>query len=132
MKTLGLKISTLAFLGFIISTNSSFSQEGIVNINQDKKIETLLNLKKNINKRENNSDRYKIQIYNGNRLGAQTAQKEFKELFADWKSTDIYEPPNFKIWVGNFRTRLEADRALKRIKKEFSSAFIFKPLKKKD
>ncbi|WNH08929.1 SPOR domain-containing protein [Thalassobellus suaedae] len=132
MKILSLKISALAFLGFIIPTTSSFSQEGTVNLNQDKKIETLLNLKKEINKSENNSDRYKIQIYNGNRSGAQTAQKEFKESFTDWASTDTYEPPNFKIWVGNFRTRLEADRALKRIKIKFPSAFIFKPLKKKD
>jgi len=132
MKKLSLKISALAFLGFILSSTYSFSQEGIVSLNQDQKIETLLNLKKEINKSENNSDRYKIQIYNGNRSGAQTAQKEFKESFADWKSTDTYEPPNFKIWVGNFRTRLEADRALKRIKRKFPSAFIFKPLKKKD
>tara|TARA_R110002050_G_scaffold57866_2_gene130139 strand:+ start:4501 stop:4899 length:399 start_codon:yes stop_codon:yes gene_type:complete len=132
MKILSLKISALAFLVFITLTTSSFSQEGTISLNQDKKIETLLNIKKEINKSENNSDRYKIQIYNGNRFGAQTAQKEFKESFADWSSTDRYEAPNFKIWVGNFRTRLEADRALKRIKRKFPSAFIFKPLKKKD
>ncbi|MFI1771070.1 SPOR domain-containing protein [Thalassobellus citreus] len=132
MKTLSLKISALAILVFIISTTSSYSQEGTVSLDQDKKIETLLNLKKEINKLENNSDRYKIQIYNGNRSGAQAAQKKFKESFSDWNSTDSYESPNFKIWVGNFRTRLEADRALKRIKSKFPSAFIFKPLKKKD
>ncbi|MFI1744460.1 SPOR domain-containing protein [Thalassobellus sediminis] len=132
MKILSLKISALAFLCCIIPTTSIFSQEGTLSLNQDKKIETLLDLKKEINKNENDSDRYKIQIYNGNRLGAQTAQKEFKESFKDWSSTDKYEEPNFKVWVGNFRTRLEADRALKRIKTKFPSAFIFKPLKKKD
>lgn len=129
MKILSLKISTLVVLIFFTSTTLSFSQEGIVNINQDKKITELLNLKKDMNKNEEDSNRYKIQIYNGNRAGAKAAQQEFNESFADWSSTDTYEPPNFKIWVGSFRTRLEADRALKRIKKTFPSAFIFKPKK---
>ena len=34
---------------------------------------------------------------------------------------------NYKIWVGNFKTRLEADRALVKIKRKFSNAFYFKP-----
>lgn len=127
MKTLSLKISTLAFLGFIVSTTCSFAQEGSVTVNQDKKIETLLNLKKEMNRNENDSNLYKIQIYSGNRSSAQAAQKEFSESFADWHPSIQYETPNFKIWAGNFRTRLEADRALKRIKRKFPSAFIFKP-----
>ncbi|RED48713.1 SPOR domain-containing protein [Seonamhaeicola aphaedonensis] len=112
---------------FLIFTVTSFAQQGQVDINQDHKIDHLLNVKKELNKTENSSDRYKIQIYNGNRSGAYAAQKEFHEIFSDWKSRIEYESPNFKIWAGNFRTRLEADRALKRIKKEFPSAFIFKP-----
>ena len=132
MKVLSLKIGVLVILTFFVSTTSSYSQEGIVTVNQDRKITELLNLKKEMNKNEEDSNRYKIQIYNGNRVGANAAQKEFNESFSDWKSTDTYEPPNFKIWVGNFRSRLEADRALKRIKNKFPSAFIFKPKKEKD
>lgn len=113
-------------LSLIISF-SSYAQQGHVTVNQDPKIDNLLSVKKEFNKTENSSDRYKIQIYNGNRSGAYAAQKEFHEIFSDWKSRIEYESPNFKIWAGNFRTRLEADRALKRIKKEFPSAFIFKP-----
>ena len=43
-----------------------------------------------------------------------------------------FETPNYKVWVGNFETRLEADRALRRIKRKFANAFIFKPKKEKD
>lgn len=131
MKVLSLKISVLVILSFFMSTTYSLSQEGIITVNQDKKITELLNLKKEMNKNEKDSDRYKIQIYNGNRAGAKAAQIEFSESFADWRSTDTYEPPNFKVWVGNFRSRIEADRALKRIKRKFPSAFIFKPKKDK-
>ncbi|TYA74541.1 SPOR domain-containing protein [Seonamhaeicola marinus] len=117
---------------FIVFTASVFAQEGQVTVNQDRNIDVLLNIKKQLNKTENSADRYKIQIYNGSRSGAYAAQKEFHESFSDWRSRIEYESPNFKIWAGNFRTRLEADRALKRIKKKFPSAFIFKPKKEKN
>lgn len=107
------------------------AQEGHVTINQDKNISNLLALKKEINRDEKVSNRYKIQIYNGNRASALAAQKEFRSKYADWYSKIIFDTPNFKIWAGNFRTRLEADRALKSIKKNFPSAFIFKPKKGK-
>ncbi|WP_298532692.1 SPOR domain-containing protein [uncultured Algibacter sp.] len=116
---------------FSLVSTSIAAQEGQVTINQDKSISTLLELKKEMNKNENDSDRYKIQIYSGGRTQAKDAQNDFSKLFTDWKPTMQFEAPNFKIWAGNFRTRIEADRALKRIKKEFPSAFIFKPKKER-
>ena len=59
--------------------------------------------------------------------GAKNAESRYKLNFKDWKSSMEYETPNYKIWVGSFRTSLEADRALKTIRKEFNGAFIFKP-----
>ena len=112
---------------FALTISYTNAQDGNVVINQDKNITTLLELKKNMS--DEDSARYKIQIYNGNRQGAYKAQSEFNASFTDWKSSIHFEQPNFKIWIGSFRTRLEADRALKKIKKEFSSAFIFKPKK---
>ena len=38
-----------------------------------------------------------------------------------------YETPNYKIWVGNFRTQLEADRELRLLRKHFPNAFSLKP-----
>lgn len=100
-------------------------------INQDEKITKLLNIKKEMNRDETDSRRYKIQIYSGNRSGAQSAQTEFSNTYTQWRPVMHYETPNFKVWAGNFSTRLEADRALQKIKRTFSSAFIFKPKKKK-
>lgn len=132
MKNLRLKIRLSITTCFLAFSALSFAQQGEVTVNQDKNIDVLLNVKKQLNRTENSSDRYKIQIYNGSRSGAYDAQKEFHEYFSDWRSRIEYESPNFKIWAGNFRTRLEADRALKRVKKKFPSAFIFKPKKEKD
>lgn len=134
MNSLKLKnITFIIFCYLLFTVDYSFAQQGQVTINQDKNIPNLLALKKELNKDENTSDRYKIQIYNGNRAGAESAQKEYYSIYTQWRSSLEFElPRNYKIWVGSFRTRLEADRALKRIKKNFPSAFIFKPKKKKN
>ena len=101
--------------------NTIEAQDGVVTVNQDKDIETLLRLKKDVNRTLVN---YRIQIYRGNRHGAEKARTEFRNVFSDWKSDMLFHTPNYKIWVGAFKTRLETDRALVRIKKEFKDAFI--------
>lgn len=127
MKTLQLKLLVLGFIGAFFITNISSAQQGAVSVNQDKKITTLLDIRKDMNKTESDTDRYRIQIYNGNRSGAYAAQDEFKSKFSKWDLTVVYEQPNFKTWAGNFRTKIEADRALKEVKQTFPNAFIFKP-----
>ncbi|WP_418602407.1 SPOR domain-containing protein [Hwangdonia sp.] len=129
MNGLKLKINLFFVISFMLCGASGFAQEGHITINQDKNISNLLALKKELNKDEDTPDRYKIQIYNGSRAGATSAQKELHSSYNDWHSKIVFDTPNFKIWAGNFRTRLEADRALKRIKKNFPNAFIFKPKK---
>ncbi len=119
----GCKFLILTFLFSVLSTNTIEGQSGVVTINQDKEIETLLRLKKDVNRTLVN---YRIQIFNGNRHGAEKAQLEFVNVFSDWKPSMKFQTPNYKIWVGSFKTRLEADRALLRIKREFRNAFIIK------
>lgn len=121
------KFKGIILISFFLLFLNSMAQEGTIIINQDKEIEALLEIKKDI---ESSSDRYKIQIFSGaSRNAAETARKKFYENYADLPSSIEYETPNYKIWVGNFRNRLEADRALLRIKKTFLNAFIFKPKK---
>jgi len=132
MKLLNLK--TIGKFAFYLMLSLSFcnAQEGNVIINHDKKIIQLLDLKKEINTSEKSSDRYKIQIYSGDRTTARSKRSKFMNTYNEWRSTLVYETPNYKIWIGSFRTRLEADRALKTIKHKFPSAFIFKPKKEKE
>jgi len=113
----------LIFLGLSYQINA---QEGKVSIDQEKDITTLLEFKKDLN----TVDLYKIQVYQGNRSGAEEAKTNFENTFNEWPISMEYETPNYKIWVGNFRSRLEADKALIKIKKNYANAFIFKPKKK--
>ena len=114
---------------FSVCIHSSYAQVGVVNINQSEEIDRLLKLKKEVNKEATN---YKIQIYNGTRSSANKTRTEFIQTFNEWPVKMIFETPNYKIWVGDFKTRLEADRALLKIKKKFHNAFIFKPKKQTD
>ncbi len=76
------------------------------------------------------SSSYKIQLFYGNLNEAHKVLGKFKTTYGDmWSSKIKFETPNYKVWVGNYRNRLEADRALMRIQTKFPSAFIFKPKK---
>lgn len=104
--------------------------EASVTISQDPKIKMLLDIKSKMEKNGDFSDRYKIQLYYGNLNKANDIMNKSKSNFKKWTTSIKWETPNYKVWLGNFRTRLEADRALKEIHGKFPSAFIFKPGKK--
>ena len=110
----------------IISLYSTtlFGQNGNIEINQSNKLDSIIKLKKELNSKIQN---LKIQIYSGDRDNAEQMIKEFIEIFNDTTADVIYETPNYKVWVGNYYTQLEADKRLIEIRKKFRSAFIFRP-----
>ena len=114
----------ILFIGFLISIYPIFGQNGSVSINQSKRLDSVINLKKELNSKIQN---LRIQIYNGDRENAEQIIKEFIEVFNDTLADVIYETPNYKVWVGNYYTQLEADKKLIEIRKKFMSAFIFRP-----
>jgi hypothetical protein len=132
MKVLNFKTVGATLFCLVSMVTICYSQQGSITINQDADIDRLLAIKKQMNTSESASDRYKIQVYSGNRSEAEKSRSKLRNTYNQWKTSLVYETPNYKIWVGNFRTRLEADRALKKIKSKFPSAFIFKPKKEKE
>ena len=124
----------IAFITVLLFASSQFclAQEGNLSINQDQKIDKLLTIKKEMNTSETDSERYKIQIYSGNRAGAEKAKTKINSKMSDLPSILEFETPNYKIWVGNFRNKLEADRTLLKVQNEFPNAFVFKPKKDKE
>ena len=101
-----------------------FGQNGNIEINQSNKLDSIIKLKKELNSKIQN---LRIQIYSGDRDNAELMIKEFIEIFNDTTADVIYETPNYKVWVGNYYTQLEADKKLIEIRKKFRSAFIFRP-----
>lgn len=73
---------------------------------------------------------YRIRIFLDNRQDAREAseqtQKRFHVLFPEYETYRNYIYPNFKVTIGDFRTKTEAKIALGRIAKYFPSSFIVK------
>ena len=115
-------VFTLLFLGFYLPTQSQN-----ITVNQDSKFEQLLSEKRKINTSLNINDSYKIQIFNGGSENAKKTLNEFKQIFSDIDATIIFNTPNYKVWVGNFKTRIEAERYLNEIKKKYKNVLLIKP-----
>ena len=107
-----------------LSYTTLIGQNGNIEINQSNKLDSIIKLKKELNSKIQN---LRIQIFSGDRDNAEQIIKEFIEIFNDTTADIIYETPNYKVWVGNYYTQLEADKRLLEIRKKFRSAFIFRP-----
>ena len=81
MKQIHYKSSIVLMITALFSFTNILAQQGTIEINQDKQIDVLLKAKKDVNASEAN---YKIQIYSGNRPGADKAQMEFRNSFNEW------------------------------------------------
>ncbi len=100
------------------------AQDGKVSINVDKNVLRLMAIKKEIHKAQSS---IKIQIYSGSRRNAEAKLMQFNLDFPEISAVMVYETPNYKIWSGDFRTQLEADRALIKVRKTYKEAFSFRP-----
>jgi hypothetical protein len=110
----------------VLFSGEILAQEGVVSIQKSLEIDRVLTLKKELNK---DQGFIKIQVYSGNRMGAEKALAKFQDDFPSNVVEMKYETPNYKIWAGKFRTQLEADRELRLVKKSFPNAFSLKPKK---
>jgi len=121
-----LKIKHLIVTLFLSAFFNLYAQEATVNIDQPEAINKLLEYKKDIKTVEI----YKIQVFQSNNPNkAQSAKTRFKQKYNQWPVSLEFNTPNYKVWVGKFRDRLEADRALLILKKDYMNAFIFQPKK---
>lgn len=127
MRILNIRNSLFCTIFLLTFSFSGFSQNGQVNIQQNELIPELLELKSQLTRDGKLGDRYQIQLYYGDNSSASEVIKDFRDKYESWPSQIVYETPNYKVWVGNFRTRLEADRALIKVKQHFPAAFIPKP-----
>jgi len=117
-------ISTILFAIFF--SLKSNAQEGTVSIEQDDKIEKLLKERKRLLSNGELKTHYTIQVISGSLTTARETLKTCKSKFSDFKSDVVYETPNYKVQIGEFRNKLDADRALLTISEEYTGAFVIK------
>lgn len=112
-----------------LTTSYINAQDANISVSQDPKFEQLLNEKRKTNVSNAVNDRYKIQIFSGDSEKAKKTLTEFKQEFSDIDGTIIFNTPNYKVWIGNFKSRIEAERNLIKIRKKYTNVHLIKPNK---
>ena len=113
----------ILFLNF----NILFAQD--VTVTQDAQFEKLLKEKRKVNASLTINNLYKIQIFNGPSEECKKTLIQFKKDYKNYDATIVFSSPLYKVWVGNFTSRIEAERNLILIKKYYSGAIVIKPNK---
>lgn len=101
-----------------------------VNIEQSLEISQLTEKYIQANARVRKISGYRIQIFfqsgNNSRSAAETAMSKFRAKYPKTPAYMSFREPNFRVRVGNFRTKHEAYGFLKQIQAEYINAFVIK------
>jgi hypothetical protein len=127
-----LHLFTPSFFLFLLFFNGVFSQnngipKGKVQYNYDHRVDSLILKQIRINEQKNTISGFRVQIYfGGQRNKANEIKAEFLKKFPEENAYLIYQQPNFKIRVGDFRERLRAQQFYLKLLPIFNTAFIVK------
>ena len=115
----------LVFIGIFLFSIPLNGQENNINYN-DTVTNKFFELKKDYSKRIFESTFYTIQIYYGGLEEADSILKDFRENYQEIKSNLIFETPNYKVRIGEYRDVNIASQKLEEIRKIYPSSFIIK------
>tara|TARA_A100001388_G_C28299497_1_gene280238 strand:- start:47 stop:427 length:381 start_codon:yes stop_codon:yes gene_type:complete len=121
-----LKIRILpVFISVCLFSISANSQENSIRYN-DTLTKKFYNLKKEYSKRVFESTFYTIQIYYGGLEEADSILEDFRENYQEIKSNLIFETPNYKVRIGEYKDINIASQKLEEIRRIYPSSFIIK------
>ena len=114
-------------LFFIFIFFNVFSQNFNKKINDNPKFLKLIELSKNANNEYFKSNYFSIQIYSGAYKEADSIMNFVKEKYTNDSIYFFFETPNYKVHLGKYKSKIEAQKSLREVSKLFKSAFILKP-----
>ncbi len=127
------KIAKISFLIFFSSTSAlvsgqevtTYNQDSSIIITKDSRFDELVNKQKVQNQINQSMHGYRIQIYFGGiRQKASEVKLDFNSRFPDIQAYLSYQQPNFKVRIGDYRNRFEAQKFLKEIEGLYPTSFI--------
>ena len=127
---------TLLLIFHLFLLTTVYAQRGKVTVIKDPLIDSLIAKRSEVYKVTGevrigkpivSSYGYRVQIFYGSdRREVFNQQAKFKSLYPKFNIYLIYKEPNYYIRVGDFRTRLEAQRLMNEIRPTFPTLFIFR------
>ncbi|MUH37584.1 SPOR domain-containing protein, partial [Zobellia amurskyensis] len=117
MKTIFVLSFTMASLTF------GYAQQGQIKIEQDEKITDLIEIYKTSNE---SSDYYRIQVGFGSYSKAQNIQANVEQDFPDLPSKIDFDSPTYRVRVGRFQNKMDAERKFKEVRQKYPDAMLLK------
>jgi hypothetical protein len=112
---------------FKVFSSNSVDQGKIV-IFQDEVIRSLVNRYAESRRKEGKIPGYRIRIFSDSGLPARqkwmNERNHFVELYPETPIYPVFESPNYKIYIGDYRTKSEGFMAYKQISKKYRNAFL--------
>jgi hypothetical protein len=112
------------------TVNGQSHDQGRLSINADPRIDSLVQLHIAYNEVFSVMPGYRIQIFmkSGNEAlsTAEEVKVTFSEQYTDIPAYLIFAAPYYRVRVGDFRTRLQAEKFLQEINRKYPNAWVIK------
>ena len=115
------------FLLFLFFSWQSFSQNFTTKVNDKVEFKKLLDLSEKANSEYFSSNYFSIQVFSGIYKEADSVLNIIRNNYVNDSVFFFFETPNYKVQVGKFQSKVEAQKKLRSVIKEFKAAFILKP-----
>jgi hypothetical protein len=121
----------------MVLTARGYAQEkakgnGHIELIQDDRVDLLVSKHVQLNQNRKGIEGYRIQIFfdsgNNSKTKAQSIEEGFRAKYPNVGVYLTFKSPNYKVRVGDFRTRLDAQRFLNSIIDEYPNAWIIADL----
>ncbi|GEM_PF-463906 len=120
MKTVILSAILLGYISYGVAQN------GEINIIQDANITRLLEVYKISNSKSNF---YTIQVGFGSYSKAEELKQQVDIDFPDLKAKIIFDSPTYRVQIGQFKSKLDAERKFKEVRIKYPESLLLKPEK---
>ena len=97
-------------------------------INEDAKLQSVINNHRSRNENRKQVRGWRIRVYMGSgrnaRDEANTVKLKIRNRYAGVEPHLVHHSPYFKVLVGDFRTRIEAESFRKKLKREYPNCYV--------
>lgn len=104
------------------------AQNGVLILNQDERIDVLIAKQRQIHDNDSTIDGFRVQIFmelgNDALAHADSIKSEFIEMYPDVPIYLVFGQPYYRLRIGDFRTRIEAENMYHQVKKKYKNAFV--------
>ncbi|MBO4328506.1 MAG: SPOR domain-containing protein [Bacteroidales bacterium] len=121
------RILTLLILTSLVCCGYA-QKRGTLHVNQDSRIDRLMKRQRDVYAANNTMNGYRVQIFmeigNDAIAHAEAVKGAFTSAFPELPVYLTYEQPYYRLRVGDFRNRVEAEKYVRLIKPKFNLAFV--------